>query len=411
VVSLAPTRWRTYASLSPSLKFLIVWSFIVALGSFMVTPFMGVILVEGVGLGVPSAGVLVAVATFIQFGGSIVGGLVTDRLGLKQTMVLSLGLRTSGLALLALAITFPSVAVPAVVLVAAGPAAYLPANKAYIVTYVAEDLRPLFLSISNAALTAGMALGPLLAALMIDEDPVVLLLSAALLFAIITAAHQVTLPSVPRRSTAPAGALRIADRVTLLGALRPVLFNAVTFYLYFFFQSFIGLYTAKVSNIHVLGWVMLINCVMIFFLQPPLSGWIARADYRRLLVGSFVLMAAGMLVMSRGQTSALLLGTALFTLGEVFMFLRGDLEVVGRIPHRPVYAFGVQRLAAGMGGLFAGIVGGFVFAHYDRLDNLDMFWDVVAAQCALAAVLGLVFGGASAVARRKSPPEPELTVS
>lgn len=80
-------KWRTFRGLSSSLKSLIVLSFVVALGSYMVTPFIGVLMVQAVGLDVRLAGVLVAVATFIQFGGSILGGLVVDRLGLKRTMV------------------------------------------------------------------------------------------------------------------------------------------------------------------------------------------------------------------------------------------------------------------------------------------------------------------------------------
>ncbi|USA04745.1 MFS transporter [Streptomyces lydicamycinicus] len=198
-MSALSAKWRTFRGLSSSLKSLIVLSFVVALGSYMVTPFIGVLMVQAVGLDVRLAGVLVAVATFIQFGGSILGGLVVDRLGLKRTMVGSLALRTTGLLLLGLAVQVPWVAYPAVVLVAAGPALYLPANKAYIVTCVSDELRPLFLGVSSAALNAGMGLGPLLAAVLIDADPVVLLLGAAALFGLIALAHQLTMRPLARR--------------------------------------------------------------------------------------------------------------------------------------------------------------------------------------------------------------------
>jgi len=76
-------KWRTFTGLEAGLRSLIMLSFVVALGSYMVTPFIGVLMVEAVGLDVRVAGILVAVATFIQFGGSILGGPVVDRLGLK----------------------------------------------------------------------------------------------------------------------------------------------------------------------------------------------------------------------------------------------------------------------------------------------------------------------------------------
>ncbi|MFF4534761.1 MFS transporter [Streptomyces aureus] len=401
-------KYRTFTGLPSALKALIVLSFVVALGSYMVTPFIGVLMVETVHLDVRVAGVLVAVATFIQFGGSILGGAVVDRLGLKRTMVFALTLRTAGLVLLGVAVKVPWAAYPAVVLVAGGPALYLPANKAYIVTSVSDELRPLFLGVSSAALNAGMGLGPLLAALLVDADPMALLIGLAGLFALITAAHQATLKSAARRPVAvpeTAGEERTAGTWTALrGALRPILFTALAYYLYFFFQSFMGLYAAGVSDIKALGWVMLLNCAMVVVLQPALADRIARADYRLLVAGSFAVMAAGMAVMALGGTPALLAGTALFTLGEIFLFLRCDLELVELLPRNAAFAFGVQRLTGGVGGLLAGVVGGFVFAHYRSHGQLGTFWLVVAAQCVVAALLALVLGRV----RRPAVPETPL---
>ncbi|MFJ9198540.1 MFS transporter [Streptomyces flaveolus] len=401
-------RYRTFTGLPSGLKALIVLSFVVALGSYMVTPFIGVLMVEAVHLDIRVAGVLVAVATFIQFGGSILGGAVVDRLGLKRTMVFALALRTAGLVLLGVAVKVPWAAYPAVVLVAGGPALYLPANKAYIVTSVSDELRPLFLGVSSAALNAGMGLGPLLAALLVDADPMALLIGLAALFALITVAHQITLKQAERR---PAAAPETAGEegptgkwAALRGALRPVLFTALAYYLYFFFQSFIGLYAAGVSDIQALGWVMLLNCAMVVVLQPVLADRIARADYRLLMAGSFAVMAAGMAVMALGGTPALLGGTALFTMGEIFLFLRCDLELVDLLPRNAAFAFGVQRLTGGVGGLLAGVVGGFVFAHYKSAGHLGTFWLVVGAQCAIAALLALALGRY----RQPAVPEPPL---
>ncbi|MFY4720721.1 MFS transporter [Streptomyces sp. LaBMicrA B280] len=402
-------KYRTFTGLPAALKSLIVLSFVVALGSYMVTPFIGVLMVEAVHLDVRVAGVLVAVATFIQFGGSILGGAVVDRLGLKRTMVLALTVRTAGLVLLGLAVRVPWVAYPAVVLVAGGPALYLPANKAYIVTSVSDELRPLFLGVSSAALNAGMGLGPLFAALLVDADPMLLLIGLAGLFALITVAHQITLKSVERPSAALPSATgdEASTRkwAALRGASRPVLFTAVAYYLYFFFQSFMGLYAAGVSNIQALGWVMLLNCAMVVVLQPPLADRIARADYRLLVAGSFALMALGTAAMSLGRTPALLAGTALFTMGEIFLFLRCDLELVELLPRNAAFAFGVQRLTGGVGGLLAGVVGGFVFAHYKASGELGTFWLVVGAQCVIAALLALALGG------RRQPAVPERPLS
>jgi predicted MFS family arabinose efflux permease len=396
-------KWRTFTGLSSSLRALIILSFAVALGSYMITPFIGVLMVRGVGLNVRTAGVVVAAATFIQFGGSTLGVLVVDRIGLKRTMVLALGLRTLGLLLLGIAIHTPWLAYPAVVLVAGGPALYLPANKAYIVSCVSADLRPLFLGISSAALNAGMGLGPLIAALLIDVDPLALLVSAAFLFALIAVAHQIALRPLARRQESANDASRALGRTSrrsaLRSALRPVLFTGFAYYLYFFFQSFVGLYTSARSDTEALGWAMLVNCTVVVVLQPRLSGWIARAGYRPLLASSFLLMAGGTAVMSVGGIATLLAGTALFSFGEVFLFLRCDLEMVKRVPDDPTFAFGVQRLTAGVGGLLAGVVGGFLFAHFQNARDLGMFWIAVSIQCVVATLVALAFGSRRVPAR------------
>jgi len=394
-------KYQFVASLSISLKSLVLSSFVVAFGSFMVTPFMAIYLKQSVGMDIHAVGTLVAVATFVQFGGGVAGGIVAGRLGLKPTMVFSLAFRTIGFLLLAAAITAPAVVIPAVLLVAAGPALYLPANKAYILTSVSAELKPLFLSISNAALNAGMALGPLLAAVLINDDPVLLLLCVALLFAVITVVHQWTLsPIAPLHAQARENAARRLPEA-LRQVWRPVLFNTLTFYVYFYFQNFMGLYTASVSSVKVFGWVMLLNFVMMFVLQPLLARFIARAGYRALLVGAFTLMGIGMLVMALGSTPAVLAGTAIMTVGQMFLFLRGDLEIVAQLPDQPAMAFGIQRLSAGVGGLLSGILGGVVFGHYKAAASLGMFWVVVAAQCVLAAILSLSF------ARPMAPGTPE----
>jgi len=384
-------KLRFFASLPISLQSLLVSSFVVAFGSFMVTPFLAVFLKNSIGMGMHSVGILVAVATFVQFGGGIIGGIVAERWGLKISMVGALSYRTLGFLLLAAAPSFPLVTIPAVLLVAAGSALYLPANRAYIVSGVSGDVKPLFLSLSNAALNAGMALGPLVAAIVIDSNPGLLLVGVALLFAVLTLVHQVTLPT-SAKSEAPKSGVTLRELpLALRRAGSATFFSTYIFYVYFFFQSFMGLYASSVANLRVFSWGMLLNFTMMFFLQPWLSRHIAGANYRRLLVGAFSLMGIGMATMALESTIALLLGIAIMTMGQLFLFLRADLEVLGRLPETPAIAFGIQRLAAGVGGLFSGIVGGWAFDYFKSGDSLGTFWIFVASQCLLGVVFSLLF--------------------
>src|SRR5690348_9178459 len=94
-------KYLFFSSLSTSLKSLLLSSFLVALASFMVTPFLAIFLSHTIHMEIKSIGTLIAVTTFVQFGGGIIGGIIAHRVGFKQTMVLALTFRTLGFILLA----------------------------------------------------------------------------------------------------------------------------------------------------------------------------------------------------------------------------------------------------------------------------------------------------------------------
>ncbi|MFD0431618.1 hypothetical protein ACFQ60_43700 [Streptomyces zhihengii] len=59
----------TLASLGGPLRFLLLSSFLIPLGSFMVLPFMSVFLHERLGMGLGAVGVVLAAASLVQFSG------------------------------------------------------------------------------------------------------------------------------------------------------------------------------------------------------------------------------------------------------------------------------------------------------------------------------------------------------
>lgn len=375
-------------ALPRTLKALLLSSFVVAFGSFMVTPFLAVFLKQSVGLPLPQVGLIVALSTLVQFGGGAVGGVVAERFGLKRSMVGALSYRTVGFLLLAATPRFPILTIPAVLLVAAGAALYLPANRGYVILSVKPEDKALFLSLSNAAFNAGMALGPLCAALVMDRDPVWLLVGVAALFVLMVGVHQLHLDPL---ATAP-GQVGLSELPRAIrSASRPVFFSTYIFYVFFFFQSFLGLYAASASSLRVFSWGMLLNFSMMFVLQPWLSRRIASVNYRTLLAGGFSLMGIGMAIIGLGNVWPMLLGIAIMTLGQMALFLRADLEVLGRLSQRPAMAFGIQRLAAGVGGMLSGLVGGWVFEHCKNSGALGHFWLFVASQCLLGVVVSFWF--------------------
>ncbi|MFH8978183.1 MFS transporter [Streptomyces sp. NPDC017890] len=372
------------ASLFPltgPLRFLLLSSFLIPLGSFMVLPFMSVFLHERLGMGLGTVGVVLAVASLVQFSGGIVGGALADRIGLRRTMLWALVVRTAGFAGLLLALRWPPLAIWALVLTCCGAALYLPANKAYLVHGVDDERRPAFLSAGNAALNAGMAVGPLIAGPFVLSSPGWLFAAVTALFLAVTAGHA-RLPGTD--GTHPTASEETARSGLLAGvALLPFAANALAFYLYFHFQHFLAVYAVEHASSAFYSMVLLLCFTLVIVVQPLASGLIRRMPYAHALAVGFTGLAAGLAVLAAGTRTALLAGGALITLGDIVLFLKNDLEALRRSPRSDAVVFGQQRLAAGLGACASGVLGGQLYGLGERDGHTGWFWLLAAAQCLL----------------------------
>ncbi|CAL9354080.1 MULTISPECIES: MFS transporter [Streptomyces] len=380
-----PTRGAGLrASLFPltgPLRFLLLSSFLIPLGSFMVLPFMSVFLHERLGMGLGTVGVVLAVASLVQFSGGIVGGALADRIGLRRTMLWALVVRTAGFAGLLLALRWPPLAIWALVLTCCGAALYLPANKAYLVHGVDDERRPAFLSAGNAALNAGMAVGPLIAGPFVLSSPGWLFAAVTALFLAVTAGHA-RLPGTTAEH--PTGSPETAPSGLLTGvALLPFAANALAFYLYFHFQHFLAVYAVARASSAFYSVVLLLCFTLVIVVQPLASGMIRRMPYALALAVGFTGLAAGLAVLAAGTRAALLAGGALITLGDIVLFLKNDLEALRRSPRSDAVVFGQQRLAAGLGACASGVLGGQLYGLGERAGYTGWFWLLAAAQCLL----------------------------
>ncbi|MGV2920446.1 MFS transporter [Streptomyces alfalfae] len=366
-------------------RFLLLCSFLIPLGSFMVLPFMSVFLHERLGMGLGTVGVVLAGASLVQFSGGIVGGALADRFGLRRTMLWALTIRTAGFAGLLLALRWPLLSVGALILTCCGAALYLPANKAYLVHGVDDEHRPAFLSAGNAALNAGMAVGPLIAGPFVLSSPGWLFVAVTALFVLVTAGHTRLPDAGGERGPGPeAGGRSLLSGVAAL----PFAANALAFYLYFHFQHFLAVYAVERASSAFYSLVLLLCFTLVIVVQPLASGLIRRMPYATALALGFTGLAAGMAVLSAGTRPALLAGGTLITLGDIVLFLKNDLEALRRSPRSDAVVFGQQRLAAGLGACAGGVLGGQLYGLTEHAGDAGWFWLLAAVQClVLPAVL------------------------
>ncbi|MGP4017489.1 MFS transporter [Saccharopolyspora sp. 5N708] len=368
-------------------RFLLVGSFLIALGGFAVLPYMSVVLHQRLGMPLGTVGAVLAVASLVQFAGAVVGAAVAERIGLQRTMLLALVIRTAGFAGFIVGLRWPGAAVAALVLTSCGAALYLPANKAYLLLGVNGRPRPLLVSASNSAINAGIALGPVAAAPFALHDSTALFIAITLLFTVVTIGHAL-LPREAASNTEPPGGK--ASQVLASIAILPFGITVLTLYLHMLFYNYLAVYAVPRVSTVFYGIVLMLYSSGMAVVPPLLSGWIGRLTYPRAMLIGFTAMAIGMGVLAIGTAVAILIGVLVLCLGEAVLFLKNELEALARSSRPPAVVFGQQRLAAGIGAFTSGIIGGLGYDLLDRADSAHLFWLAVAAQCALLPSLLLV---------------------
>lgn len=402
----APGR-RGRLPLTGPQRFLLGGSFLITLGSFAVLPYMSVLLHQRLGLGLGTVGIVLAVASLIQFAGGVVAGPVTGRIGLRRAMLLALGLRTAGFAAFVPGLTSPVLAVGALLLVSAGAALYLPANKAYLVEGASKAQRPRLLSASGSAFNAGMALGPPAAAPLVMGSPGALFSCVTVLFALVGAGHALLPEGAADRPSdgSPGGssAAPAAGRAPEPGAPRPgpspFVVTVLSVYAFMFFQHYLALYAVPRTSAAFYGAVLTGYAALLVVGQPLLAERVAALGYPAALRWGFGTMAAGMAAIGAGGHAGIAVGGALLCLGEIVLFLKNDLEALARSSAAPASVFGRQRLAAGIGAFASGVVGGQLYGAAESAGSARGFWVAVCLQCLLLPVFLL--------RRRRTARDPE----
>ncbi|MFJ2652034.1 MFS transporter [Streptomyces sp. NPDC087420] len=380
-------------------SFLLGASFLITLGSFAVLPYMSVVLHQRLGLGLGTVGVVLAVASLVQFSGGVAGAALARRIGLRATMLVALAVRTAGFAAFVPGLGSPVASVGALFLVSCGAALYLPANKAYLVEGAPERDRPRLLSASGSAFNAGIALGPPLAAPFVLSSPAALFTVVSVLFAAVGVGH-LLLPAVVSAKAAPEKGAPDVMPGAGEGVL-PFLVTVVSVYVFMFFQHYLALYAVPRTSASFYGVVLMAYAGLLVVAQPPLSRWVAGLTYPGAMRVGFGAMAAGTAVIGTGGYVGIGAGAALICLGELVLFLKNDLEALARSSAPPATVFGRQRLAAGLGAFASGVVGGQLYGVAEESGSTGAFWGVVSLQCVVLPVLLTAavrhrYGGSSA---------------
>ncbi|WP_330241974.1 MFS transporter [Streptomyces sp. NBC_00525] len=206
---------REIRGFSPAVRLLLVNQFGVNTGFYLLIPYLAVHLSRDLGMSAAAVGTVLGVRNLSQQGLFVIGGSAADRLGARGVIITGCALRTVGFGLFALG-DGTTVLLAASVLSGLAGALFNPAVRAYLAQEAGERKAEAF-ALFNVFATTGALVGPLIGSALLLVDFRAAALTAAALFALLTAAQALTLPAVP---VAPGRASVLADWREVVGNRR-----------------------------------------------------------------------------------------------------------------------------------------------------------------------------------------------
>ncbi|MFI6225728.1 MFS transporter [Micromonospora echinospora] len=372
---------------------LLTGGFLVNVGSFSIYPYLAVLLRERMGADMAQVGLVLGVATLVQFASAPATAALAERLGLQRSLVGALVMYSLGGGAFLAGAGSPALTIAGLFLVSGGGSLYSPAYRSYLVHGASPEQRPRLVSAGNAAGNLGIALGPVVGALLIQHP--------GRMFAVVTAVY--TSLAVAHlflrreRRTEDAPPVEPFRRMLAGLAVLPFVVTALSYYVHMQFFQYLSSYAqGRVATVFF-GATMMGYSLGLVLVQPLVAQRVERTSYPAAMAIGFGCLAVGMVSFAGGNEVTIAVGVAAISVGSAVLLLKNDLEALARSRRSATVVFGQQRLAVGIGSFLSGAVGGNVYGLFEGADRLAGFWLVVAAQCVLLPPLVL---GAHRLRRR-----------
>jgi len=370
---------------------LLVITFLMYCGFFMVIPLVSVHYVESLGFAAAVVGMALALRQLLQQGVTLVGGMLADLFGVRILIAAGVLIRAVGFVSLAWADTAPLLFL-AMVLSALGGALFEAPSRAAIAALADEEERARFYSLSGVVAGVAMTVGPFVGAVLLRLNFQAVALVAAGCFLAVFGVVMLVLPPV-RVAVGQqrlGGGLRLAfgDRTFLL-------FTALLMgYWFMWVQLTLSLPLAAErlsGSVDAVSIVYGLNAGLTVLLQFPALRLAERfLRPMPMLVIGMAIMALGLgSVAVAGTMPTLLVCVIIFTLGSLLATPTQQSVTASLADQRALGSyFGVNALALAFGGALGNLAGGMLTDMARRIHTPALPW-LTFALVGLGAAIGL----------------------
>ena len=379
-----PTLSARLRALPRAAWVLFAGTFINRFGGFVV-PFLTLYL-TGQGYSVTAAGLAVSAYGVGTLLASLVGGHLADRLGRRETIVLSMFSAAAAMMLLSQAHALP-VIVALTFVTGLASEAYRPASGALLTDLVPAGQRLTAFAMLRVTFNAGFAFGPAMAGFLAAYGYIWLFVGDALTSALFGLIALLALPVVVQRSVN--GQAKWREVLTVLRGDRRfqqlLLANFAVSFVFMQLASTYGLFvTGRGFSASTYGLVLSLNGALIVFCELPLTSFTRRFPARKVMALGYVLIGVGFALNHFARSlPALAACMAVFTLGEMLALPMASAYVADLAPPQMRGRYmGVNGMTWALALIVGPAVGMKLFAL-----NPAAYWIGCAALGVLAAVI------------------------
>ncbi len=397
--------YRSLAGLPVAIWSMLLNAFAMSVGFFMLIPLVSVYYTTSLGFTAAMVGLALAVRQFSQQGLMLVTGNLAERVGYRPVLAAGMVVRSGGFATFVIADTLPLLLIASLI-AALGGALFEVSARSLMATIVPAEQRTAGFSLWSLASNVGLAVGPLIGALLIKASFSFVCVAAALIYIVGAIGTMLLIPPSERAGpvSRPPGILKtigsvIHDRTFVVFSL------IMSGYYLLGTQLFITIPLESerlTGTTDSLGLIFLVNSIVAVALQFPL----VRLATRYLSSLESVALGTGCLTLSLASISlangfpALLLSVACVSASRVVIepVVNASVARIASQAGDGLLAsyFGFSALSLAFGGAAGQLLGGWLFDQSLAHNHSALPWLVLGGIGTTVTISLFIFSRTSA---------------
>lgn len=336
-----------------------------AIGFYMLIPLLSIYAIHNLNWSAATVGIILAISSLSQQGFRFLSGLLAERIGYKEAIVLGVGIRVVGYLMFGL-MQFPIGFMLAAFIAGVGGSLFHPSSYAVYAILTEEKGRSKIYAIREMLSNLGFILGPVIGMLLLSIDFSIVCYTSAAMFVLAWILTYLYVPSFDRAESKSKYSLRsmlskvIRDVPFIKFNIVILVIWSISVQLYFIVPIRAGQILMDVSN---LAYLYTAAAVFMVLLQLPIHIVISKMinSWMMLAAGSFFIAMGYLIIGFSVSVWMLLIGILVFTLGQTFFIPKMN-EMISSFANKQSFAlyFGFSGFFLAIGGFMGNTITGFL---------------------------------------------------